>query len=477
MAITTAGSNFDVQGLVSQLMSLEQAPLTASKKRVSGYNDQLSSLGKLKSTLSEFQTAMRTMMNGTGLNASKTDSSDASVLKGVASSTAPAGTYVVNVTKLAAAQTLALSSYDRGDASAVPPVLPSGSIINSSTENLGNASAGNLTFSFGSGSSLSVAIPANATLQSISNAINAAGGDVSASVVNSGTEGYKLALSSKKPGTDGAFSVSGGAALNLGFLDYTNGSTDAANLRKQTSAPGNAEFTINGVAITASSNKVTEAMTGLEVNLFKTGTATLTVARDDAAVIKNVQAFVDGYNKVKSQVDTMYKQSGSTVTDANGKVIGTATRLDGGVRMLMQDLAAEFSVGLSGVSLESGNSYLSQVGISLQKDGTLKLDEATFTKAMNKDATSVAKLFSNSNNDGFADRLNSKINKALEPKGMLQTRTDSLNQQVTYEKQKQDQVQTRLDLMQKRFLTQYSRLDAALSKMRNESSYMSSMLS
>ena len=104
----------------------------------------------------------------------------------------------------------------------------------------------------------------------------------------------KLALSSKKAGTDGSFSVSGGAALGLGFLDFDRTSSAAANLAKRTAAPSDAQFTVNGVAITASSNKVTEALTGLELNLYKTGTATVTVTRDDDAVIKNVQAFVDG---------------------------------------------------------------------------------------------------------------------------------------------------------------------------------------
>ena len=64
----------------------------------------------------------------------------------------------------------------------------------------------------------------------------------------------------------------------------------------------------------------------------------------------------------------------------------------------------------------------------------------------------------------------------LGPDGMVQVRTDSLNQQVTYEKQKQDQIQARLDMMQKRYLTQFSSLDAALAKMKNQSSYMASML-
>lgn len=464
-AITTSGSNFDVQGLVSQLMSLEQAPLTSSKKRITTYNNQISSLGKLKSTLSEFQTSLRGLISGSALNANKTDSSDASTLKGTANANAAAGTYVVNVTSLAAAQTLAMTSYDG-----------SAGKITSNTQSLGNASGGDLSLTFGSGTTLNVTIGANASLQSISDAINAKGGDVTASVVNSGPDGYKLALSSKKAGTEGAFSVSGGAALGLGFLDFDRTSTDAANLAKRTAASSDAQFTVNGVAITASSNKVTEALTGLELNLFKTGTATVTVARDDDAVVKNVQAFVDGFNKIKSQIDSMYKQTGNQVTDAAGKVIGTAVRLDGGARMMMQDITAELSVGISGVSLESGLGFLSQAGITLQKDGTLKLDAETFKKSLNKDASAVYKLFSNSNGDGYAERLNDKLNKMLGPEGMVQVRTDSLNQQITSEKQKQDQVQARLDLMQKRFLTQFSGLDAALAKMKNQSSYMSSML-
>src|SRR5574343_408585 len=165
-AITTAGSNFDVQGLVSQLMSLEQAPLTSSKSRVTTYNNQISSLGKLKSTLSDFQTAVRGLISGAALNANKTDSSDASAVKASAGSTAASGTYVVNVTSLAAAQTLALTSYD-----------DSSGKITSNTQNLGNASGGNLTIAFGSGTTLNVTIGANASLQSLSDAIHAKGGD------------------------------------------------------------------------------------------------------------------------------------------------------------------------------------------------------------------------------------------------------------------------------------------------------------
>lgn len=463
-AITTAGSNFDVQGLVSQLLSLEQAPLTSSKNRINNYNNQVSSLGKLKSTMSEFQTALRGLISGAALNVNKTESSDAAAVKATAAANAVAGTYVVNVTSLAAAQTLALTSLGNG-----------GGKIDSNTQGLGN-SAGELTISFGSGSSISVSVGANASLQSISAAINAKGGDVAASVVNSGGDGYKLALSSKKAGSEGSFSVSGGDDLGLGFLDYNRADNSGPNLAKRTSAPTDAQFSVNGVMITSSSNKITEALTGLELNLYKTGTATVTVSRDDDAVVKNAQAFVDGFNKIKSQIDSMYKQSSTQVTDANGKVIGTAVRLDNGARMIMQELTAEMSLGIAGVSLESGLGFLSQAGISLQKDGTLRLDGDAFKKGLGKDATALYKLFSNSNEDGYAERLSAKLNKMLGPDGMVQVRTDSLNKQVAYEKQKQDQIQARLDIMQKRYLAQYSALDASLAKMKNQSSHMAAML-
>lgn len=473
MAITMPGSNFDVQGLVSQLVSLEQAPLTQSKSRQSNYSNQISDLGKLRSALSDFQSAMRSLISGTALNVNKADVSDAQVLKASANSYASSGTYVVNVSALAASQTLALSSYDSG--------TQTGKIASASAT-LGNT-AGDLTISLPSGDT-TISLGADTSLQAISDAINAKGIDVSASVVNSGTEGYKLALSSKKSGSDGAFSVTGGAALGLSFLDYdrtmvdTGNPAHATNLAKRTAAPSDAELTINGVAITASSNKIAEAMTGLEVNLFKTGTSTITVSRDNDAVIKNVQSFVDGFNKVKSQVDGMYKQTSTAgaITDSSGRVIGTASRLDGSVRMMMQTLTAELGTGLDGVALESGFAYLNQIGISIQKDGSLKLDAEEFKKSLDKDPTAVARLFGNSDNNGFADRLNSRINDMLGPSGMMQVRTDSLNQQVTYEKQKQTQIQTRLDMMQTRLLKQFSALDASLATMKNQSSYMASML-
>ncbi|WP_147695423.1 flagellar filament capping protein FliD [Vogesella mureinivorans] len=463
-SITTAGSNFDVQGLVSQLMSLEQAPLTASKKRQSEYNNQLSSLGKLKSTLSDFQTSMRGLLSGTALNVTKAESSDSTTIKATSDFTASAGTYVMNVTSLASAQTLALSSYAGG----------SGAIASATTA-LGNT-AGNLTFSFGDGKTGTVALSAGASLQDISSAINSAGLDVAASVVNSGAEGYKLALTSKNSGNAGAFSLSGGAALGVGFLDFDRTSSDAANLAKRTAAPSDAVMTINGVTVTASSNKVSGVMTGLDVTLYKTGAATLTVTRDNDTVLKNVQAFVDGYNKIDAQVDEMYKQTGSTVTDASGKTIGTTSRVDGSVRMLMQSLSNELNTGISGQDLSSGFGFMSQIGISLQKDGTLKLDSEVFKKALDKDPVAVARVFSNPNEDGFADRLNKKVSDMQGTEGMLQMRTTSLNQQVRYETQRQQQIQAALDDKQKALLGQYSRLDAALAKMKTQSSYLSAGL-
>jgi flagellar hook-associated protein 2 len=144
--------------------------------------------------------------------------------------------------------------------------------------------------------------------------------------------------------------------------------------------------------------------------------------------------------------------------------------------MLMQSLSNELNTGISGQDLSSGFGFMSQIGISLQKDGTLKLDSEVFKKALDKDPVAVARVFSNPNEDGFADRLNKKVSDMQGTEGMLQMRTTSLNQQVRYETQRQQQIQAALDDKQKALLGQYSRLDAALAKMKTQSSYLSAGL-
>src|SRR5688500_9693270 len=108
MAISSAGigSGLDVSGIVSQLMALEQRPLTALAVKESKYQAQLSAYGSLKGALSTFQGAVAALATPAKFSAVKASVADATVATVTASSTTAAGTYSLEVTSLALAQKL-----------------------------------------------------------------------------------------------------------------------------------------------------------------------------------------------------------------------------------------------------------------------------------------------------------------------------------------------------------------------------------
>jgi flagellar hook-associated protein 2 len=101
------GSGLDVNSIVSKLMSVESAPLTAMDKQTASYQAKLSALGTLSGAVSTFQGSLSGLLSLTGIQSLTSTSTDTSVLVGAATGTAKAGSYKVNVSQVAQAQTLA----------------------------------------------------------------------------------------------------------------------------------------------------------------------------------------------------------------------------------------------------------------------------------------------------------------------------------------------------------------------------------
>jgi len=143
-------------------------------------------------------------------------------------------------------------------------------------------------------------------------------------------------------------------------------------------------LTINGVAITSTSNTVSGAIEGVSLSLADTGTTTLTVARDTSGAKKAIQDFVTAYNTLNSNIssltayDPTTKQGGALLGDS------TVTSIQSRIRSL-----------LGSVLTSSSGDYttLSQIGISFKKDGTLNLDSTKLQSALTSNSDDVAALF------------------------------------------------------------------------------------
>ena len=291
MAVTA--SILDVPSLVSQLMTIERKPIDKLNAKVTDYQSRISSFGTLKGLASSLQTSLQSLKDS--LEGYGATPADPTILSATATSSAAAGTYTINVTRLAQAQNLVAA----GKSSQDQPV---------------SSAASTVTFTIG-GNPMDVTIAAGATLQDIRAAINAADMGVTASIINDGSATpYRLVLTADAAGASNGISsiaVSGDSAVSslLTFSSAApNSPTDVGYdpaAMSQSAAAQNASLTVNGIAITSATNTITDAIQGVTLTLKgETTRDHPDVARDKAAIETAAAKFVENYNALATQLKT-----------------------------------------------------------------------------------------------------------------------------------------------------------------------------
>ena len=467
MAITSSSTTaLDVPTLVSQLMAVERRPIDKLEAKVASYETKISSFGTLSSLVSSFQAAAKTL--NTSLQKVTATPSDAGVLSATAGSSAVPGNYTVNVSQLAQSHNLVAagqtsSSTAIGDGSATTVTFDFGTI---SGGTLTNGVYSGAAFNSNSSGTKSITIDGtNNTLEGIRDAINAAAMGVTATIVNDGSgTPYRLALTSANSGASNSLKIttSGGDGSINSLLGYDPAGTQ--NLT-QTLAAQNALLTVNGIAITSASNTVSEAIQGVTLTLKNTTAtpASLTVARDTAAINTAASGFVDAYNALASQIKS--RSAYGTDGKEGGPLAGDST-----LRLMQEQLRNIFITPASGGTLTS----LAQVGISSQKDGSLLLDSSKLNIAMAANYTDVTNLFSSST--GYATRLEAWATSALGAGGLIDSRTQSLRQYVRDRNEEIDRLEIRMTALEKKYTTEYTNLNLMLSRMNSTSTFLTQQL-
>ncbi len=381
------GSGLDVNGIVSQLMALERRPAMTLDTKEAGYQAKLSAYGSLKGALASFQSAVQALATPAKFTAQKASVADATIFSASAGGSAAAGSYSVEVSFLAQAQKLKSSVF-----AATSSSVGSGTL----TIDFGTYDANTFTLNPDK-SSKSITIAAGqSSLAGIRDAINAANAGVTAGIVNNGS-GYLLTLSSKDSGVANALRIvvtdDDGTHTNtsgLSQLMFDARTISGVKNLTETAAARNATLTIDGIAISKASNTITDAIEGVTLNLLKTNVATpatpttLTVARDSAGVKSAVESFVKAYNDASKLLKNISAYNATTKQAA-------VLQGDTAVRSIQSALRAVLNSALS--TAGGGLTMLSDIGVSFQADGTLKLDAAKLQTIVDDPAKDISTLF------------------------------------------------------------------------------------
>lgn len=392
MGLSSAGigSNLDVEGIVSKLMSVERQPLTKLARQEASYQTKLSGFGTLKGALSAFQTSVKSLSDISKFQGLKASVGDAAVATVSANSSAVPGTYALKVTQLAQAQKLVAG----GVASDIAPVgkgvisFDLGSITGGTYDAVTGKYTGAAFASAGGGVKTVTIDSTNDSLAGIRDAINKAAIGVTATIVNDGSgTPYRLALSSTATGAAASMKISVADTnpdTGLGTLLNHDPAGSQALVQKTTAQ--NAEFTVDGIAVSKPTNTVSDVIGGVSLTLLKINTdpTPITVARDSAAVTAAVNDFVKAYNEIsKNFVDaTAYNASTKTAAILNGEAA---------VRGMQGQVKAVLSAPIAGGA--SAFTRLSEIGVTVQKDGSLAADATKLGNAITNNFSDVAGLF------------------------------------------------------------------------------------
>ena len=388
---TGIGSGLDIEGLIGQLMAAEATPVEQRLvKRETKITQDISALGSLKGALADFQSTLSSVNAIDTYKKRNASSSSASAVSVSVTADAAVGTFNLSVASLAKSQSLAV----RNQFSSVNEVVGTGTLTftlgttsYTSNANTANDTYGGFVAKAGAASKTVTIDSSNSTLSGVRDAINAADIGVSAAIVNDGTS-FRLLISNNSTGAENSLQINVSDSGDSNDTDQSglsrlafNSSAGTTNVY-QTTAASDAAFTINGLSLTSTGNTVTDAVTGMTLTLKEiTSSADISVTDNQSGIKQAINTFVSGYNDLITTLNQL--TSYDSATGVRGALQG-----DFSARSIVSKLRS--TLGNTADGYKGELSRLPELGITSSTTGTLVVDDAKLTSALQSNFDDVA---------------------------------------------------------------------------------------
>lgn len=385
---TGLGSGLDVNKLVSQLVASERAVSDLQLNRQeANLTSKFSALGALKGSLGGFKSAVSGLNALSSFNLKAATSSDNSIFTATASADALPSNYSIAVSQLATSHSLASSSFVDSNETAIGTGTIT--IRRGTTDYVeGTDTYNSFTLNQESTAANIVIDSSNNTLEGVMAAINDADIGIGASIINDGS-GFRLLLSSETTGAENS--------LEISVTDNDSNDTDVSGLSRlafnaaatnleQTSTAVDANFSINGLAVSSASNVVSSAIPGVSLSLKQISVSAieLNVEANTSSVLSGMNSFIAGYNSYISTANALsnYDQENDVAAALLGDF--TLRSISGQIENVVRNSVA----GLAG-----SITNLSELGVTTSASGTLLLDSDKFTAALSDNPKQVSQMF------------------------------------------------------------------------------------
>lgn len=448
-------SGLDTGAIIDAIMLAEGRSLRTVTRRKESEQSKLTLLGTFEGLVNKLRDKARDLQAASNFFAHKLTVGEEGIATFTLGGSAVAGAHTLEVLSLASADRYAFAGVASPDT-----VLGTGTI----------------GFNYGA-TAYSVNVAAGSDLNDIAAAINsAAGADVTASVVNAGTAttpSYQLVLAGDDTGAD--FTITGLTSSVAGLAGATRVSTAS-----------NASVVIDGLAVQRANNLFSDVLPGVSFTVSRKTTldtpVSFTVDLDPAGVKENVKGLVDAYNEVIAFIN---KQNTFTLEGgAGGELFG-----DGALESVRSTMRrALFDVDTDAVAADNqGYSTLSLLGIALQADGSLKVDDAKLEAKISGNLELFSEFFrhegvaENHSDKGLFGRVDGMLDDLLDSstapngkrlEGLIGGRKSSIQRQSKEFDKEIERLQTRLDKLEESLVQKFASLERLLSGLQSQQAFL-----
>lgn len=452
---------------IDQLLQSDELRKTVIQNKIDKINTKSQAWTDISTRLSNLTSKLDVLQDEATYQTKKVTSSDDTIATISGTSDSMEGSYDLVVKQLATASKITGGVVSKAD----------GTTKISTKDALGYS--GKLTITNGatdgSDTALTVEIDVKATdsLKDIANAINNAkdpsdstgtkGAGLKATIVNN-----QLVVSSEEMG-DRTLTIGGDLKDSLGFAN------------SQTTRGQSSKFTLDGIEMERNSNTPTDVVDGVTLNFKKADaskTITLGLTNDTDKELSAVKDFVNQYNSVMSFLSEKMDVGDPSKSDnKTGALAGDSTLISLQSKLQSTVLGGKSVNGVSASTL----------GLSVDRNGTLSLDETKFKAQLAKDPNSVKDFFFKDTSNkystektgtGYTADFKAILDRYTSTKsgseGVISLRKSSYQSEITDYNKQIERITEQIATKRARYVTMFTNLDTAIGNLQSQFSYFQS---
>jgi flagellar hook-associated protein 2 len=452
-------SGLDTGAIIDAILAVEGRPIRVLEARKQDDQQKLTLLGTFDGLLKTLRDKVTELKRASEFFAHTLTAGEEGVAAFTLGGSAEAGAHTLEVLSLASADRYAFTGVADPEAA------------------LGT---GTISFGYGANTYSIDVVAGSDNLNDIAAAINtAAADDVTATVVNAGTEttpSYQLVIAGDDTGADHV--ITGLASTVAGLTGATRVSTAT-----------NARVVIDGLTVERSTNLFADVLPGVSFSVSRVNAGapmSFTVALDPAGIKTNIQELVDAYNAV---VDFVGKQNTYSTEAGPGGLLFGDSALES-VRSTLR--RALFGVDISTVVGDTeGYSTLGLIGIELQSDGTLEIDSAKLEEKLTGNLDLFSDFFrkegvaTDYSDFGVLGRLDGMLDDLLDDStapngrnvdGLLDARKSSIQRLISDHDDEIERLELRLERLEESLVLKFSNLEQLMSGLQSQQAFLNANL-